>query len=106
MNLLEKVTKCYLRHTRGSVILLLFFLIVICNAFSACSTYATDSITLNIDTNNLSVNLMPLSSSGDFAKSNDMNISVSTTSTSGYTLGIASSSGSTDLTNQSDNTAA
>ena len=48
---------------------------------------------------------MPLSSSGDFAKSNDMNISVSTTSTSGYTLGIASSSGSTALTNQSDNTA-
>ena len=104
MDRLEIVTKYYHRHIRGSTILLLFFLIVICNAFSACSTYATDSITLNIDTNNLAINLMPLSSSGDFAKSNNMNISVSTTSTSGYTLGIVSSTGSTDLTNQSDNT--
>ena len=33
-----------------------------------------------------------------------MNISVSTTSSSGYTLSIASSTGSTDLTNQSDST--
>ena len=82
-------------------------LALLCGAislFNVSSTYADDSITLNIDTNNLAVNLMPLSSSGDFAKSNNMNISVSTTSSSGYTLGIASSTGSTDLTNQSDNT--
>ncbi len=94
-------------HKRIGGIVSFIALALLCGAislFNVSSTYATDSITLNIDTNNLAVNLMPLSSSGDFAKSNNMNISVSTTSSSGYTLGIASSSGSTDLTSQSDNT--
>ena len=68
------------------------------------SASAADNISLTVDTNNLTINMAPMSSSGDFAKSGNMNIGVSTTSTSGYTLSIASSTGSTDLTNQSDNT--
>ena len=95
-------------HKRIGGIVSFLALALLCGVislFNVNSTYATDSITLNIDTNNLAINLIPSSSAGDFAKSNNMNISVSTTSTSGYTLGIASSTGSTDLTNQSDNTA-
>ena len=67
-------------------------------------TFADDSITLTIDTSNISLNLATTSSTGKFAESTPANISVSTTSTSGYTLSIASSTGSTDLTNTTDNT--
>ena len=42
---------------------------------------------------------MSLSAAGSFSKSNNMNISVSTTNSSGYTLSINSSTGSTALKN-------
>ena len=86
----------------------LTLLAIICSSLfmqgNTIDTYADDSITLTIDTSNISLNLATTSSSGKFAESTPANISVSTTSTSGYTLSIASSTGSTDLTNTTDNT--
>lgn len=74
---------------------------IILSLFVVYGNTFADELTLSIDTNNLAVNLMPLASSDSFAKSNDMNISVSTTFSSGYTLSIASSTGFTDLTSTS-----
>ena len=66
------------------------------------SAYAEDSINLNIDTNNLSLDTMSTSTTGNFATSSNMNISVSTTSENGYTLSMQSATGSTSLVNTTD----
>ena len=60
------------------------------------NTYA-DSISMTVSTDNLTINMAPMSSSGEFAKSANMNIAVSTTSSSGYNLSIASSTGNKNL---------
>ena len=58
---------------------------------------------MTIDNNTLSLNILPHSANGDFAKSDNSTISVTTNNYSGYTLSIAASS-STDLLNTADNT--
>ena len=69
--------------------------------FTRANTYA-DSISMTVNTDNLTINMAPMSSSGEFAKSANMNIAVSTTSSSGYNLSIASSTGNTNLTSGSN----
>ena len=68
---------------------------------AGANTYA-DSISMTVSTDNLTINMAPMSSSGEFAKSANMNIAVSTTSSSGYNLSIASSTGNTNLTSGSN----
>ena len=68
---------------------------------TGANTYA-DSISMTVSTDNLTINMAPMSSSGEFAKSANMNIAVSTTSSSGYNLSIASSTGNTNLTSGSN----
>ncbi len=72
--------------------------------FSNNNAYADDSISLNVSTSNIALDLYSNSASGTFAESSSATITASTTSSSGYTLSIASSTGSTDLTNTTDNT--
>ncbi|MBR0465770.1 hypothetical protein IJJ02_03250 [Candidatus Saccharibacteria bacterium] len=72
--------------------------------FTRANTYA-DSISMTVSTDNLTINMAPMSSSGEFAKSGNMNIAVSTTSSSGYNLSIASSTGNTNLTSGSNSIA-
>ena len=63
------------------------------------SVYATNStLTMNIDETTLNLDIIPHSTNGDFAKSANSTISVTTNNYSGYTLSIAASSSSTDLT--------
>ena len=64
---------------------------------------ANSTLTMTIDNNTLSLNILPHSANGDFAKSDNSTISVTTNNYSGYTLSIAASS-STDLLNTADNT--
>ena len=62
------------------------------------SVYATNStLTMSIDNTTLSLDILPHSTNGDFAKSDNSTISVTTNNYSGYTLSIAASS-STNLT--------
>ena len=66
---------------------------------NGASVYATNStLTMSIDNTTLSLDILPHSANGDFAKSDDSTISVTTNNYSGYTLSIAASSSSTDLT--------
>jgi len=58
---------------------------------------------MTIDNSTLSLDILPHSANGDFAKSGNSTISVTTNNYSGYTLSIAASS-STDLLNTADNT--
>jgi len=65
---------------------------------NGASVYATNStLTMSIDNTTLSLDILPHSTNGDFAKSDDSTISVTTNNYSGYTLSIAASS-STNLT--------
>ena len=86
-----------------SLILPVLLLLAIFVANGA-SVYATNStLSLSIDNNTLSVDVMPTSTNGTFVKSDNSTISVTTNNYSGYTLSIAASS-STDLLNTADNT--
>ena len=98
-----RTSRCEFHKALRSLLPILFLFSFITLGLNTAPTYA-DSLTLSVSTNNLAVDLSPLSSTGDFNESSNMSINVSTSSTSGYTLSIASSTGSTDLTNQSDNT--
>ncbi|MBR2855706.1 hypothetical protein IKE99_02060 [Candidatus Saccharibacteria bacterium] len=88
-----------------AILSLSFVLNCVINVSIPNHTYADDSISLSIDTNNISLNLSPKTATGQFAESNSANISASTTSNSGYTLSITSFTGSTDLTNASNTNA-
>ena len=66
--------------------------------------FADDSISLSVDTTNISLDIVPRTAMGEFVESDNATISVSTTSSSGYTLSIASSTGSTELVNTTDST--
>ena len=98
-----RTSRCKFHKALKSLLPILFLISLITLGLNTAPTYA-DSLTLSVSTNNLAVDLSSLSSTGDFNESSNMSINVSTSSTSGYTLSIASSTGSTDLTNQSDNT--
>ena len=58
------------------------------------------SITVTVDTSGMVLNLAPKTTSGDFSESGNGTISV--TATGGYTLGLASYTGSTSLNSGSD----
>ena len=77
----------------------LVVLTLLISVFCICQDTYADNITMTIDTNIVSLNLAPTNITGEFAQSSDANISVSTTSSIGYILSIASSTGSTDLKN-------
>ena len=80
-----------------SLILPVLLLLTIFVANGA-SVYATNStLTMSIDNTTLSLDILPHSTNGDFAKSDNSTISVTTNNYSGYTLSIAASS-STNLT--------
>jgi len=85
----------------GGIALVGAGILTLCGELDA---FAADNISLSIDTTNISLDIIPRTAEGDFVESSNANISVSTTSTSGYTLSIASSTGSTELTNITDNT--
>ena len=75
----------------------------------ATPTFADNTISLTVSSNNVVLNLAPLSTTGTFAKSSSLNVSVSLTGAGGYTLGIHSATtgvDSTKLINVTDNTKA
>ena len=75
----------------------------------AAPTFADNAISLTVSSNNVVLNLTPLSTTGTFAKSSSLNVSVSLTGAGGYTLGIHSATtgaDSTKLINITDNTKA
>ena len=73
---------------------------------NGASVYATNStLTMSIDNTTISLDILPHSANGDFAKSDNSTISVTTNNYSGYTLSIAASSSSTDLTGTNGNIA-
>ena len=88
-----------------SLILPVLLLLTIFVANGA-SVYATNSaLTMSIDNTTLSLDILPHSANGDFAKSDNSTISVTTNNYSGYTLSIAASSSTTDLTGTNGNIA-
>ena len=82
-----------------SLILLASMFAIINIALFTSSASATNStLSMSIDNTTLSLDILPHSTNGDFAKSDNSTISVTTNNYSGYTLSIAASSSSTDLT--------
>ena len=84
----------------GGVTSLILPVLLLLTVFVAngVSVYATNStLTMSIDETTLNLDIIPHSTNGDFAKSDNSTISVTTNNYSGYTLSIAASS-STNLT--------
>ena len=80
--------------------LILSFAIGLC---LSTPTHAADSITITIDDSTVDLNIATTNPNGTFSKSNNSNISVKTTNSTGYTLGIrAEGSDPTKLINSSD----
>ena len=77
--------------------LCLFFVLSL--SLNTVPVFAENTISLSISSNALSLDLIPTTSTGDFAKSNDLNISVVLTGEGGYTLGIRSGTTGTNVTN-------
>ena len=101
---IKTMHKRLVEHRQMVSFLLLLLLLIISVLFPHLRAFADDSITLSIDTSNIVLNLSATSSAGKFAESTPANISVSTTNPTGYILSLSSSTGSTDLTNNEDNT--
>ncbi|MBQ3353042.1 hypothetical protein IJG89_01675 [Candidatus Saccharibacteria bacterium] len=80
---------------------------VFVSGLSASQVFANNTISLNVSSSVLVLNLVPKSTDGTFAKSDNLNISVSLTGVGGYTLGIRSNTtgaNATNLVNTTDNT--
>ena len=78
-------------------LILMFAICSVANFFIVNHPIYADDPSISVSVDTISLNFMPTSSTPDFGESSAANISVSTTSASGYTLSIASSTGSTDL---------
>lgn len=69
-----------------------FLLCIITSGLLNTNVFATDStLTISIDDNVLDLDILPNSPNGDFAKSDNSTISVTTDNASGYTLSITAS---------------
>ena len=83
----------------------LIFAFVLCGLFGMIGlngNASATSISISIDNPNLVLNMLPISSSGTFNKSDDMHIAVTTDNTVGYTLSLIADGG-TSLNDNSNN---
>ena len=78
------------------ILLTSMFAIINITLFTSNTSATNSTLTMSIDNTTLSLDILPHSANGDFAKSDNSTISVTTNNYSGYTLSIAASS-STNL---------
>ncbi|MBR2741866.1 hypothetical protein IKD98_03915 [Candidatus Saccharibacteria bacterium] len=83
--------------------LFLAFFMPLLASFFVCyfrpeSVFADNSVSLSVSSNSVVLNLIPKSSSGTFAKSSSIDISVTLSGAGGYTLGVYSASTGADAT--------
>ena len=90
-----------------AVLFVYFLFSGLCSILTTIDVFADNTISLNVSSNSVVLGLAPKTSEGAFAKSSNLNISVSLTGVGGYTLGIRSGSmgaNATNLVNTIDNT--
>ncbi|MBQ3474229.1 InlB B-repeat-containing protein [Candidatus Saccharibacteria bacterium] len=93
----------FLKHKAWVIVICLFF----APFFFSTSAFADASLSMSISSSDLVLKLLPKSSDGTFAKSENLTIAVDLTGTGGYTLGIrsdVSGDDATNLVNTIDNT--
>ena len=96
-----------LGRCRWLAVMLIVLSVVFGGLFDSVPVFADSSISMTIDTNSLVLGMLPTSSAGNFAGSDNLNINVTLSGDGGYTLGIRANTTGTNATrliNTTDNT--
>ena len=86
------------KHKVFLALLMPFLASILVCCFDSDSAFADNSVSMSVSSNSIVLNLIPKSSSGTFAKSSNIDISVTLSGAGGYTLGVYSASTGADAT--------